>query len=816
MKRLFFITILAITILSFSVEPVNALSKLHVDGKYLKNETNHIIELRGVFKHGFEDFVGGFWKDESGTSNWFDESKVIRNLDVMHQWGANEVRTFIRVDWWLNNSVDPNSGLSYRDCIKRLIQLADERGMYVTISFFSFRHTWGWHNVPWGTSVDPANFSIYTDTDFANLWRDVADELKVYPNVQFELWNEVADGEGRKNTWLTGVQKAITAIREVTDHIVVVQWGWDVWYRNSSGYYPGVYTIDWAADPRIHQYENGTRFGNILISTHMYAQARGFIQTTVNQTDADKENWYYFHTYDEILTAFEEENIPDLLNGTGAFVWLGHGLPLYIGEFGTSDPEHIWPPNELEAVENALTILDGWGVNYNLQRWWIGCLYCFFTETSNRIYYDDPSYITEWGQIGKNHLLQGEGPTTTTTTTSTTSTTTTTPTGQVSISGQLRNASGLIEANVYVYNQGTSEVNNSQTISNGVYDISVWPGTYDLRYNILHIPNFFIKLISLIVNYDLYNPVNEVNKYENTVSFKVNITEDQEIQVYSEQEPKTIKVNGMGMTRKSSRSGLTANEWFYNSSEKRLYLIANPNLPTTTTTTMTSSTTTSTTGTTSTTTSTTITTTISTTTTVPSGYILQDGFEDGTFNSWTSTPTSSGGSASVDSNDPYQGINHANFTVNANPSQWAYASLSTTQSTVYARAYMKFSALPTSGAYWYYEFRGSDSIFNFRVVDGGSPRWQLTYLNTTGQSKSASSGPSLNTWYCIELYGKVGDGTDGEATLYINGVPVVNVTNIDSDGNGDITKINMGIRYLTGAQTVLMDDVIIDDTYIGC
>jgi len=194
-----------------------------------------------------------------------------------------------------------------------------------------------------------------------------------------------------------------------------------------------------------------------------------------------------------------------------------------------------------------------------------------------------------------------------TATTTTSSTTTTIPTGQVSISGQLRNSTGTIQANISVYNRGTDRINISQITTNGNYNFGILPGIYDLQFNILKffIQNFFIKLMSFNVNSNLVNVINYMTGYpsENKVSFRVNIIGNQGLQVYSEQKPNSVKVNGTEMTEVSSLP-VSANTWFYDSTGKRLHMIANPTSSTTTTT--------STSSTTSTTTSSTTTTTLST------------------------------------------------------------------------------------------------------------------------------------------------------------------------------------------------------------
>jgi len=187
-----------------------------------------------------------------------------------------------------------------------------------------------------------------------------------------------------------------------------------------------------------------------------------------------------------------------------------------------------------------------------------------------------------------------------TTTSSLTSTTTTIPVGQFAISGRLMDINSQpVDADVLLYNQGTNQINTSDTTADGNYALSFWSGVYDLQYSIL---DFFIKLISFDIFSNLQNVVNYVTISEDKVSFTVDITGDQEIQVYSEREPETVKVNGTEMTRVNSIPN-SVNEWYYDG--QILHLIANPNLPTTTTTTTTTTTSISSTTTTSMTTTTT-------------------------------------------------------------------------------------------------------------------------------------------------------------------------------------------------------------------
>ena len=143
----------------------------------------------------------------------------------------------------------------------------------------------------------------------------------------------------------------------------------------------------------------------------------------------------------------------------------------------------------------------------------------------------------------------------------------------------------LINASVYAdtlsqknivgtLSKGTDEINTSQITTDGNYGLGVWPGVYDLQYDILEffVQNFFIKLISLDIVSDLQDVVNQLAGYpSDNITFTVNISGDQEIQVHSEEEPGTVKVSGIDLTKVSSLP-VGTNEWFYNSTEQKVYI----------------------------------------------------------------------------------------------------------------------------------------------------------------------------------------------------------------------------------------------------
>jgi len=376
----------------------------------------------------------------------------------------------------------------------------------------------------------------------------------------------------------------------------------------------------------------------------------------------------------------------------------------------------------------------------------------------------------------------------------------------VKISGQLRNTTGLIQANVSIYNQGTDRINISQVTSNGNYDLTVLPGVYDIQYNILNIPNFFIKLISFNIISNLQNIVNYVNKIGNSISFTVDITGNQGLQVYSEQKPSSVKVNGTEMTEVSSLP-VSANTWFYNSTGKRLHMIANPTLSTTTTTTST---------TTSSITSTTTSTTTTTTKTIIPGYIFEDGFESGNFNNWTGIS----GAPIVVSTQKYEGT--YSFEGTGTNNIFCYKSFAN-QTTVFVRGYFRFSALPiTSGQIRFMRLYYGSGAWGTATI----ARIKLEYTGTYGltlvfesyypspQSYSYPISMNNNTWYPFEIK-FVKHATNGEYRVWFNGNEVIALTGLDTSGSDGINSIALGHEYVTINTIVWTDSVKVSNKYIG-
>ena len=209
-----------------------------------------------------------------------------------------------------------------------------------------------------------------------------------------------------------------------------------------------------------------------------------------------------------------------------------------------------------------------------------------------------------------------------------------------------------------------------------------------------------------------------------------------------------------------------------------------------------------------------------------------DGFESGTTSAWTGGRTS-GGTITVESSIVHSGT----YAVKLSRSgAWAYAEVyedfGTSYTTMYFRSYVYLTSLPTSGNY----------LQNFAVItnkgyvnplavagivnSGGSYYWALFYCTNslsdgTYQLESSSEAIGTNTWYCVEVMFKQGNG-NGESALWVNGVQKVNVTGL-TNTNYAAQEVEVGayaqnagsLTADSGSYTVYADDCIASNSYNG-
>lgn len=134
-----------------------------------------------------------------------------------------------------------------------------------------------------------------------------------------------------------------------------------------------------------------------------------------------------------------------------------------------------------------------------------------------------------------------------------------------------------VNASIFVYLNGTSTmIALTQTNSSGYYSFQIPNGTYDIRFNLTNffIQGYAIKILNLNITNDTYDIIKQItgNSTANRVSFVADINNTQTIQVYSTNPPSVIKKNNTLLTNVSSTSQMTNNTWFYDSTEKKIYI----------------------------------------------------------------------------------------------------------------------------------------------------------------------------------------------------------------------------------------------------
>ncbi len=323
---------------------------LHTEGKLIKDSSGNTIYLRGLQKVELADDPDGTW---NGNALWSD-ANVQAELDQMKSWGANTIRCIQSVDNWKYDLSTPYSSISSREAVKRLIEFAAERDMYVIFTGYRVTNYFNGGNQdplpypPYQTSAG-ASSVITSKQDFVNWWADVANELKGYNNVLFEIWNEPkADGAAAQEYF--GVQQqVINAIRGTgAQNLILAQWDMGSWVDLDYG---GGSTMDWVNTANLQDPTN-----NLVYVTHLY---REYGQTGIYSNPDSIAKWGTNHAYDynELKRAFTAEKIDYVLNTLNK--------PIFVTECGANmDKSGAEANYEQQALANELKIFNEWGINW--------------------------------------------------------------------------------------------------------------------------------------------------------------------------------------------------------------------------------------------------------------------------------------------------------------------------------------------------------------------------------------------------------------------------------------------------------------------
>ena len=356
---------------------ITTILPLHVEGKYIKNSLGNIVYLRGVCKHGMEDHPFGHWQRLDGGVSYFDFNPdvVAANLDAMKSGGINLIRIHSTVKFWKENTQN------HRQIIKDLATMCAKRGIYLIYEFYHCDENAGQTAMPFPPYNKGEEQVIASETEFVEVWRSIATELKDYPNVIFEFFNEPTGMEGKtweqiKTDWQRVWQACINAVRQTgATNLIIVQFGYGIYANLQAG--------DCADMSWVWEYPLNDPLGNLVYSTHLY-RSEIFKQT--------EPEYICGWTYEDVMGALEMCKVIYVLNNLSK--------PVLFGEIGPN----MWQEGEeyvreLAFYNNSLTMFNSLRIHYAAFWWWPSGPYAHLTL--------DPNYQpNDAGEILKNALSQ--------------------------------------------------------------------------------------------------------------------------------------------------------------------------------------------------------------------------------------------------------------------------------------------------------------------------------------------------------------------------------------------------------------------------
>ena len=305
-------------------------NSLHVLGAHIKDSSNNSIQFRGVDYTYFIDDPFGSWTQANGLTKWstWDTSAVNYFLDEEHSWGANIIHVLTTSSFWITNQSGFRSHLEY------FITQAANRGMYVELTYCRNNQTESFPHIPW---FDAGNGYINSASDFVNLWKSTANELKAYPNVLFNFWDEPSpSGPYGEADWFNVSQQCINAIRSTgSTNLIVIQWAPGL-ADLFTGY---AETMSW-----VTEYPLSDSAGNLIYSSHLYTHPQNFYN-------------YYAGTYYSSTADITRALTDCLVLQTAAShpVFMDAiGCDLYASDLTT---EYAW-------FSNTLELLNQYGIGY--------------------------------------------------------------------------------------------------------------------------------------------------------------------------------------------------------------------------------------------------------------------------------------------------------------------------------------------------------------------------------------------------------------------------------------------------------------------
>lgn len=315
---------------------------LHTEGSLIKDDLGNIVFLRGVNRPWQVDDWGA-WQAEGmefgdGWGRW-DPVACAYNLDKMKELlDANVVRCHLNVGQWYDNAICPQTGVSVKDALRAMCEMALERGMYVILDGYNNGIGLGQSPLPW----DPPSSYIPDIQGFIDWWLDMHAYYGDLPNVIWDLWNEPTGGDQDGLEYFNACQQVVNALRAAgSNHLTLYQFGYTGY--ESAQEIPNGYILEG---------------GNIVYSIHFYRFIHDYSGYWIDEGG---------------VPCYSYEPVRDSIMQGWAQCFIDAQLPWGNFEYGCAicGPNPVPDPeNELEWFRNVHKVFNENNASYTVYLWW--------------------------------------------------------------------------------------------------------------------------------------------------------------------------------------------------------------------------------------------------------------------------------------------------------------------------------------------------------------------------------------------------------------------------------------------------------------
>ena len=337
------------------------LSPLHVEGKLIKDSSGNTVILRGVnIGNNFFDNPGASWM---GVVGW-NSTRVSQELDIIKSWGCNCVRIHECYQYWIQNTVDPVSGLTHRQIVHDLASLCNQKGLYLILDGYDVLPYGATGNrqtpLPFPPDENSYELAVIPDAQtWINMWSSAATSLKDLPNVIIEPHNEPVPDSGQdeatqRTLWFTNLQSCITAIRGTGfTGLILYQWEYGTYTNLDFPWTSYTDLTQSTVSAWVYNYPLTDPLNNLVVSTHQYWDNGHLGMWTVSHGAPPTQ---FPTAYSDLLSAVTNEGILYVMNTLNK--------PVIIGECGA---DIAWSNQTLmqSVWTNQLQVYNDLGISYS-------------------------------------------------------------------------------------------------------------------------------------------------------------------------------------------------------------------------------------------------------------------------------------------------------------------------------------------------------------------------------------------------------------------------------------------------------------------